>query len=664
MKIKRNLFSPLYYFFLFVPSLLSANVGGVSGSNQFTVSSDGTSTTWKIVSASVTGDPIYSGAVASVSDNNLTFSTSLDDSNATIYPFFASGSLNKNVQVPTITANVSSGSVSSLSVTYGGGFDSDLTGFTNVPEIIISPSDGGGTSATATVSLGTGLNSGKITSYTITESGSSYTNTPDVQIVGGPHFVRIIDEDSDYFGRVFLITNNSQTQLSLDMDSASAAVSGETASASTFFAAGTLVEVVPAATLSSVLGVDTSLISGWTSSSNHRQPSAGDSIFLASQDFGYQEYFHLSGGRASNGWYAAGSRDLANNAVIYPDEAIIIAKRINGSTTFDIDVADSDAPARIYLPEYGSLFVANNPYGMKMLLAELIPSTSIGTGTSQFKPGASADTDGIDLLTILDGSGWTTYWYKTGDNDGGITEMMQASARSGSGGSNALLATDLFIDSGAVTNIQSCSDAAGSNTVTNYNDGNYSKISISGSSQSNITGFKVTLADLQGYMLSDDGNYEINATTGENIETNGTSSSSVVYSNLNGTHTIVGSGSGFIVVEKRRDVNFKSNEGSPVWNVGDLGTGYDGTAQWFAIGGNGTGAKGTVTTGGSFTVVSGGSGYTSAPQIVISGGGWRVSTDATAPKGGVEIGASDGIIIRRNHSSGVSSYIELSSLSD
>ena len=52
-----------------------------------------------------------------------------------------------------------------------------------------------------------------------------------------------------------------------------------------------------------------------------------------------------------------------------------------------------------------------------------------------------------------------------------VTEMMQASARSGSGGSNTLLATDLFIDSGAVTNIQSCSDAAGGNTVTNYNDG-------------------------------------------------------------------------------------------------------------------------------------------------------------------------------------------------
>ena len=70
------------------------------------------------------------------------------------------------------------------------------------------------------------------------------------------------------------------------------------------------------------------------------------------------------------------------------------------------------------------------------------------------------------------------------------------------------------------------------------------------------------------------------------------------------------------------------------------------------------------TTGGSFSVTSGGSGYTSSPQIVISGGGWRVSTDGTAPQGGVEIGSSDGIIIKRSHSTGVSSYIELTSLSD
>ena len=64
-----------------------------------------------------------------------------------------------------------------------------------------------------------------------------------------------------------------------------------------------------------------------------------------------------------------------------------------------------------------------------MLLAELIPSTSIGTGNGQFKPGANNSDTGMDTITILDGSGWTTYFYKTGDNDGGITELMQAGAR-------------------------------------------------------------------------------------------------------------------------------------------------------------------------------------------------------------------------------------------
>ena len=37
-------------------------------------------------------------------------------------------------------------------------------------------------------------------------------------------------------------------------------------------------------------------------------------------------------------------------------------------------------------------------------------------------------------------------------------------------------------------------DATGSTVITNYNDGNYTKISISGSSQASITGFNVTFA--------------------------------------------------------------------------------------------------------------------------------------------------------------------------
>ena len=76
----------------------------------------------------------------------------------------------------------------------------------------------------------------------------------------------------------------------------------------------------------------------------------------------------------------------------------------------------------------------------------------------------------------------------------------------------------------------------------------------------------ITLSNIQGYMLSDDGGSEVNATTGESVDTNG--SGSVVYSNLSGSFEVVGGGSGYIVIEKQRDVNFKSDEGSPSWTIG------------------------------------------------------------------------------------------------
>ena len=157
----------------------------------------------------------------------------------------------------------------------------------------------------------------------------------------------------------------------------------------------------------------------------------------------------------------------------------------------------------------------------------------------------------------------------------------------------------------------------------------------------------------------------MNATTEEDVAGG---SGTQVLSALNGTHEVVfANGSGF-VVEKQMDVNHtddaahSSLPGS--WNVGDLGTGYDGAAKWWALGGNGTGASGTVTTGGSFTVTAGGSGYTSAPLIVVSGGGWRNISDQTSPQGGQVIGSDDGIIIHRKHSTGVSAFIELPNITD
>ena len=660
--------SPSILYFLsilpfFFYSVLNGNTGGVSGSNLFQVTSDGSTTTYKIVSASITGDPIFTGTVDSVSDTNITFATSIDENNATVYPFFASGSFNKDVQVPKLTASLSGGGVGSISIAYATPFNSSLGVFTNPPEIIISPSDTGGDTAEATTTIS---GAGAIDGVNINVDGN-YTSAPTVTVVAGPHFVRIIDTESNYYGRVFLIENNSQTSLKLDFSSATV-VNGETASASTFFSADTLVEVCPAATLGSIFGYGANLLSGLQSGASWDNANAADWIYLYSEGSGYSRYFHVdfTGHRflsSKTGWYSQGSSTLKNNAVIYPDEAFIIAKRKNGTVELDIEVSQLDTPARMYLPASGDIFVANNPYGMDMLLTELIPSTAIGTGTNQFKPKLSGDSDytNADTITILNDSGWNTYYYTNGSNDGGITELMIAEAKAGTGASNALQPADLKIANGTITSLTSWENSNSAGTVTG-NDGNYTFI---GSASPPSAGFKVTISGLEGYLLNSDGTSEMNATTEEDVAGG---SGTQVLSALNGTHEVVfANGSGF-VVEKQMDVNHTNDAAHSSlpgsWNVGDPGTGYDGTAKWWALGGNGTGASGTVTTGGSFTVTAGGSGYTSAPLIVVSGGGWRNITDASSPQGGQVIGSDDGIIIHRKHSTGVSAFIELPNITD
>jgi len=634
----------------FLPFFSLANVGGVAGSNIMTISG-GTAAapTYKIVSASTAGEAVYTGVVDAVTDSDtLSFATTTDESNATVYPFFAAGAFHKDAQVPTLTVSVTSGAVSGVSASYGNdGFQSSVTGFTNAPQIIISGSDGGGTQATASATL----TSGEISSISITEGGSDYT-AAEASVVGGPHLLRIIDTSSSYYGRVFLISNNTQTTLDLEFP---VLASGETANTSTFFSAGTLVEVVRAPTLGNIFGI--ARPTNWTGAPNLSSTSVNgaDWVYVWDSVGAYNKYIFYESSRQPDRWIPADNfRVSANNLVIYPDEAFIVAKRTSGSVELTVEGTVSSENQKLFLPAVGDQMLCNNPFGMDLLLTELIPSTAIGSGTGKFRPGTSDDGN-VDYVTILDGSTWKKYWYTSSSTNSAVTSMMVAGARPGTGGSNALQSSDLKIGSGTVTDLDSCSDAAGSSVVTNYNDGNYTKISLSGTAPG--TGFTITISDIQGYMLNDDGNYEVNATTGENVETNGTGS--VVYSNLSGSHEVVGSGAGYVVIEKQRDVNFKSDEGSPAWSIGSAGAGYNTTARWWAVGGGGSGAEGTVNSSGtSFTVSSAGSGYTSAPQIVISGGGWRLSGGDSSPRGDETIGASDGIIISRRSSGGVASFIE------
>ena len=97
-----------------------------------------------------------------------------------------------------------------------------------------------------------------------------------------------------------------------------------------------------------------------------------------------------------------------NNLVLFPDEAFLVAKRTSGAATITTEGVVETANTNLCLPATGNFSILNNPYSTDMKLCELIPSTAIGTGTGQFRPGAT-DADGdaaITFLVVVSGNGF------------------------------------------------------------------------------------------------------------------------------------------------------------------------------------------------------------------------------------------------------------------
>ena len=321
---------------------------------------------------------------------------------------------------------------------------------------------------------------------------------------------------------------------------------------------------------------------------------------------------------------------------------------------------------QIFLPEYGNSAILNNPYATDLMLAELISSPDVGNASWQFRPGAD-ESDG-DVITFLDsGTGaWSRYWYKTGVNHE-VTRMHEIGVRRPlESGNNAstIDADDLYIGSGSVTAMQSCSDATGTTLLSSGNDSNYTKVTISGAT-SDLTGFTITFGDINGRLLHDDnGSAEASASDPDTELAPG--SGSIVFSKLIGSHEIVGSGSGFVVINIQRDVNFiasGSDAGSPTWSIGSVGAGYTQDARFYLIGGGAsTNASGTITTLGAIgSITNAGAGYSGKPQVVVSGGGWREGDNSSDVPQNLKcsqiLGASSGIFIQRQKTGGEKSFI-------
>lgn len=651
-------------FFLSLSSIyLPFDLKALVGTTSFTVAEGnltGDVTTYYVASAPLSNESVYTGSVAGYDNTNarIIFDVETNSSGGVSYPFSGNSVFVPSVQVPVIKVSVSSGildtNTSTVWLDEGGsvGFDSNKPGFeaSFPPEVILYDADSNiSAEVTATVD-----GTGKLTGLNVVSRGEGYTSTPKVKVVAGSHFVKITDDESPFKGRVFLIEDNNRTRLDIDL---SRLANNESNDVSTYFPVGTLIEVIPATTLGSLFGVDynsDNYPQNWTSG----LPSAADWIYLWDTKFGgYVSYFFMNSSRTSRGysrgWYSKNSTrsGLKNHAVIYPDEAFLIAKRTSGAVTFEFEGEIETGDKKLLLPESGNQILAKNPYGADMMLAELIPSTMIAPkdgNSSLFRAGTTQENS--DLVTFLAGSGWEQFWYDHNHGNTAITSMHEIGTRrplESDSNATTMNANDFYIGSGAVTNIESC-DATGD---TNASDKTYSKISTT-SSIADLKGFTITFTDLQGYLLSEDGTQEINASSG--LTTN---PGSVVDSNLNGSFEIIASSAGSVVISAQRDVRFSSSLGTPVWNIGKVGSGYTTNAVFYCLGGNtGLDANGTIATNGSITVSSNGSSYSAAPQAIVSGGGWRLSDGAT--RDNELLGATTGIIIQRNSSSGVKAYIE------
>ena len=674
------LFVILAFVFCLHSTVFGNNVAGYSGAVTITIPDSVTqsgvtytasadSPIYKVASAGVSGEPVFSGFIQSVGSNTITFENSTDGDGNVFNPF-VKGAFKSTVKVPVLTAVLSGNQVDSISIDYAGeGFnDTCSTGNAQLIEIDYPEADDNQSTAIATVS------GGKITGITMTNKGSGYLGVPSVTVVGGPHFVRLTEKGSPDVGRVFLITDNTANQLTLDVSKlatkSKSNPTGETLAK--VLQQDYSVEIIPASTVGSLVGKSKADVEshGFTTG----LPSAADYVYFWDQSVErYAPHFYLGTavGSYPAGWYNRRniSGGHATDKILYPDEAFIVANRNSGAIDLTIEGAVGTTNQKMYLPAYPKQALMNNPFGTDVILGEIIPADFMGTEPYDFRPSASdGNTTHADTIFFLSGVSWNEYYYKGGVNDT-VIEVATASAKAGTAPSNGIADSDVEFVSGTVSALASCDSTGG--TSGDHNTSEYTKVSLSGggpASADDWNGFNITFSEISGRSVSDSYDsansrqYELDVNGSDVDQGNGI----MIYSNLNGTHEIVDSASGYVIVKVKRDVNFESGKGDKKWSLGSVGAGYNTTAKAYFIGGGGSGAIADVTvSGGSITGFnfsgtgnSRGSGYTEAPQVVITGGGWRLIGGADAPEDGQTLGSDEGLIVVRKHPTGILTYVE------
>ena len=198
-----------------------------------------------VVAPGIHGSCIFRGPIEGfVSDNNVSFYRTPElDNPANRKGPFSNGVLG-SVQGRASTTLDENGSVSNLNLLFTG------NGYRDRPGVSLTPPSNPKNSATvyraATVEAEWNSSLSVITGFSILEKGVGYDQPPAVYIEGGPHYLKIIDTESNYSGHSFLINSNSDHVLELN--------NSLNLPLGSILLKDTLVEVLPAWTLGSLFG--------------------------------------------------------------------------------------------------------------------------------------------------------------------------------------------------------------------------------------------------------------------------------------------------------------------------------------------------------------------------------------------------------------------------
>jgi len=619
-------------FLVLVKSLFSNTPTGIV--NIVLESGTPQSPSFSILSPGIDGEPLFRGNTLSIQENNVTFEKIPDISNPAVLkgPFTPGVLGSRKARASAVLDE--NGSIDSITLVDAG------ANYLGTPTIDISPPmDGNGTASEifpAYAETETDSSTQQVSSIHIVNRGLGYQNLPQVSIDGGPYFIRIMDNESNYSGLFFRILSNSEDALELDNSSGF--------DLTTICPSGTEVEVFNGWTLGSLLGY------GSTQLYSDQNESLADWVYVV-KEFSQQEgnssdyipYFH-----DGDHWKEVyPPQNISSHLIIEPDQSLIVARRTEGALNLAISGYASTQSSYWELPETGKKKLVCNPHSSSIQLSDLVPSQSITEDNSSISGHlflAHKDQDKADNLQVLKSSIWSTYWHD-GTNLN-ISTPARISARSGSGIGGALTVNDFSMTSGQIE------------SISNPSNGNVLVIS---SNHGLSNGFMVSISSVVGRLTNEE-KIQVNASGDPVNQGEGL----VVESSVNGTWEVINASSNSFELKDCQSNSDYIHNGEANWSTGTPGEGYDTNVRLSIIGGGGQGAKavGIVEDGKivRISLLEGGFFYHLIPEVLVHPGGWRMLENGNRPLNDLTVPAGSGVLILRKHPFGTRAKVPISSL--